>query len=420
MDKRAGRELLAAPAGLELFTVAPGPWPEWEIGWRDLSGGPRGRVGGPATVRVVESGPVRAAIEVSRTFEGSLVTQRIRLAAGEAGDRVEVDTRLDWNTPATLLKAAFPLTARNAKATYDLGVGAIQRGNATETLYEVPAQQWADITAADGSFGVAVLNDSKYGWDKPADGVLRLSLVHSPPHIEKEHGRHRFLYAVAGHRGDWRRGGIPALGARINQPLAAFQAPSHPGGLGKRLSMLRVSAPQVAVSALKMAEESREVIVRLFESHGAPVRDARLAGRAHRRRARVTARSSRSPRAAIGAGPPTALAQPEAGAGPSVSATDRRAREGTPPRPAGPPLPGSSTAPSSSRWSLTGRGPSRCASHRLPCASHPRPASPSRWTSTPTCRARTTSPATVISTDRGARFPPSCSRAPSSQAACGS
>lgn len=276
LDKRAGRELLSAPAGLELFTVAPGPWPEWEIAWRDLAGGPRGRVGGPVKARVIEAGRVRAAIEVSRAFDGSLVTQRIRLAAGEAGDRVEIDTRIDWNTPATLLKASFPLTARNARATYDLGVGTIQRGNDTATLYEVPAQRWADISAPDGSFGVAVLDDSKYGWDKPSDGVLRLSLVHSPPSIEKDYGRHRFLYAIAGHRGDWREGGVPAIGARLNQPLVAFQAPPHAGGLGKRFSMLRVSAPQVAVSAFKMAEESREVIVRLFEQYGRPVRDAKL------------------------------------------------------------------------------------------------------------------------------------------------
>jgi len=275
-DKRARRSVLSAPATLSAFTVAPGPWPEWEIHWRDLTKGFRGHVNARATTRIVERGPARVAIEVSRAFEGSLITQRIRLAAGGAGDRVEIDTRVDWNTPATLLKADFPLSARNAKATYDIGVGTIQRGNDTETLYEVPAQKWADITSPDASYGVAILNDSKYGWDKPSDGVLRLSLIHSPPNVAKEYGRHRFLYAIAGHRGDWRDGGVPALGARLNQPLVAFQAPSHAGALGKRFSMLRVSAPQVAVSALKMAEDSREVVVRLFEQHGRPVKDARL------------------------------------------------------------------------------------------------------------------------------------------------
>lgn len=275
-DKRAGRDVLSRPAGLALFKVATGQWPEWEIHWRDLTNGARGRVEAPATARVVERGPARAAIEVTRAFEGSLITQRIRLAAGDAGDRVEVDSRVDWNTPATLLKAEFPLAASNPMATYDIGVGSIQRGNDTETLYEVPAQRWADITATDGSYGVSILDESKYGWDKPSDSVLRLSLIHSPPSIWKEYGRHRFLHAIAGHRGDWREGGTPALGARVNQPLVAFQAPSHPGDLGKRFSMLRVSAPSVAVSALKMAEEGREVIVRLFEQHGKPVTGARL------------------------------------------------------------------------------------------------------------------------------------------------
>ena len=60
-----------------------------------------------------------------------------------------------------LLKAEFPLNIENEKATYDLGIGSIQRGNNTETAYEVYAQYWADLTDHDGSYGVSVMNDSK-------------------------------------------------------------------------------------------------------------------------------------------------------------------------------------------------------------------------------------------------------------------
>ena len=57
-----------------------------------------------------------------------------------------------------------------------------------------------------------MLNDSKYGWDKPADNVLRLTLLHTPlpratPYqSSNDLGHHRFTYAIAGHRGDWRDG----------------------------------------------------------------------------------------------------------------------------------------------------------------------------------------------------------------------
>lgn len=63
---------------------------------------------------------------------------------------------------------------------YDLGLGTIKRGNNTEKAYEVCAQQWADMTAPDNSYGISILNNCKYGWDKPNDNTLRLTLFHSP------------------------------------------------------------------------------------------------------------------------------------------------------------------------------------------------------------------------------------------------
>lgn len=78
------------------------------------------------------------------------------------------------------MKAEFPLNIANTEATYDLGLGSVKRGNNTETAYEVYAQYWADLTDRSGNYGVSVLNDSKYGWDKPDDNTLRLTLLHTP------------------------------------------------------------------------------------------------------------------------------------------------------------------------------------------------------------------------------------------------
>ena len=69
---------------------------------------------------------------------GSTIVQRVSLTQG--GDRVDVENDIDWKSPNTLLKAAFPFAASNPKATYDLGLGTIQRGNNQPTAYEVPAQ----------------------------------------------------------------------------------------------------------------------------------------------------------------------------------------------------------------------------------------------------------------------------------------
>jgi len=56
----------------------------------------------------VENGPARVAVEVSREAEGSKFVQTIRLAAGDAGNRVEFGHVMDWKTKEANLKVVFP------------------------------------------------------------------------------------------------------------------------------------------------------------------------------------------------------------------------------------------------------------------------------------------------------------------------
>ncbi|HEX3866455.1 MAG TPA: glycoside hydrolase family 38 C-terminal domain-containing protein, partial [Gemmatimonadaceae bacterium] len=225
-DRAAARELLRAPIRLEMRDDPSPDKPAWRILYSTINAPVREYPVSPR-VRVVESGPWRVTVEITRQAAGSTIVQRVSLAKG--GDRVDVDTTVDWKSPNTLLKAAFPFAASNPKATYDLGLGTIQRGDNTDKAYEVPAQKWADITDTSGTFGAAVLNDSKYGWDKPADHILRLTLLHtplpraSPYQSSNDLGHHHFVYSIAGHRGDWRDGQVPGRAAALNQPLLAFQ-----------------------------------------------------------------------------------------------------------------------------------------------------------------------------------------------------
>ncbi|RPJ66862.1 MAG: alpha-mannosidase, partial [Acidobacteria bacterium] len=277
VDKEAGSELLQAPVRLAMFDNPSPSWPAWEILWESLSVPPREYVDGPV-VRIVERGPARVAVEIRRAARGSTFVQRVRLAEG--GDRVEFEHDIDWRTPGTLLKASFPFKAANPTATYDLGLGTVDRPNSTASTYEVPGQQWADVTDGSGRFGAAVLNDAKYGWDKPSDHEVRLTLIHTPMpknsfvyQSSNDIGRHRFTYAIAGHAGGWREGRVPSRAARLNQPVVAFQGDPHTGPLGRSLSLLDVSdgSGQVAVRALKKAEDSDDIVVRVQELYGQPV-----------------------------------------------------------------------------------------------------------------------------------------------------
>ncbi|HWK12407.1 MAG TPA: glycoside hydrolase family 38 C-terminal domain-containing protein, partial [Vicinamibacterales bacterium] len=273
-DKDAKRELLRAPIMLELRDDPSSNWPAWEVLYDTVQAPAREYVSHP-TMKVIERGPVRAAIEITRRASGSTFVQRVSLIAG--GDRVNVENLVDWQSPNSLLKVSFPLTASNPKATYDLGVGVIERTGNEPDKYEVPAQKWADLTDTTGSFGVGIINDSKYGWDKPDDGTLRLTLLHTPRPTARytyqssnDLGHHRFVFAIAGHAGDWRQGRLPARAAELNQPLVAFEADAHDGDLGPSFSMASLDDPtgQVAITAMKHAEDSDEIVVRLQERYG--------------------------------------------------------------------------------------------------------------------------------------------------------
>jgi len=283
-DKLNGdREILAAPAGLEFQYEKPKRYPAWNMDWDDRQQPPFDHVAGPAECEVTEKGPVRVAIRVRREARDSIFVQEIRLAAGDAGRRVEFDTEIDWQSTTCSLKAAFPLAVNNSKATYNMGLGTIRRRTNDPKKYEVPSREWFDLTDASGEYGVTVLEDCKFGSDKPDGNTLRLTLLFTPgvrrgykDQATQDWGRHEMLYALYGHIGDWREGRSEWQGRRVNQPLIAFEAPRHAGPLGNRFSLVSVDTPQVDVRALKMAEESDHVIVRLQELWGRNTEEVRL------------------------------------------------------------------------------------------------------------------------------------------------
>ena len=102
------------------------------------------------------------------------------MSEGANDERIDIINEIDWSTKDAVLKAEFPMNVKNQEAVYDLGIGTVKRKNNTDIAYEVYAQQWADITSPDKSYGISILNDCKYGWDKPNDNTLRLTLLHAP------------------------------------------------------------------------------------------------------------------------------------------------------------------------------------------------------------------------------------------------
>ena len=218
------------------------------------------------SIHVVESGPLRAVIRVVKKFQNSRFTQDITLYAGVP--RVDCATQVDWHEKHILLKVAFPIAVSSRAASYEIPFGAIRRPTTRETSiekakFEVPALRWADLS--DGSYGVSILNESKYGYDTK-DNVIRLTLLRSPawPDPQADEGEHQFTYAIYPHKGGWEEAGTVRRGYELNVPLLVRVETSHAGTLPTAKSFVSIDAPSVILAAMKKAEDDDSLVLRLY------------------------------------------------------------------------------------------------------------------------------------------------------------
>lgn len=270
-DKRSSFESLAAGAcgnQLQTFKDTPKNYDAWNIDSGTLDHFTP--IEQADSVKLVESNPLRAVIRVTRTWQSSHFVQDIILYA--SSPTVDVENDIDWHETHVLLKAAFPLAASAPQATYEIPYGTIERPTTRtnsweQARFEVPAMRWADL--GDGSHGFSLINDSKYGYDD-AGNVLRLSLLRSPtwPDPEADRGHHHFGYQLYPHAGTWQQALTERAGYDYNYKLQAAQVAAHTGTLPAEHSFLTVTPENVVLTAVKKAEDSNALILRVFEWAG--------------------------------------------------------------------------------------------------------------------------------------------------------
>ena len=270
-DLRANREVLAEGQFgnvLHLHDDRPNNYDAWDI---DLFYNEQCiDLLGVQSVEVTDAHQLRACVRVVREFGKSRVTQTIVLRANSP--RIDFETEVDWFEDHKLLKAAFPVAIRSARATYEIQYGHTERPTHSNTTwdmarFEVCAQKWADLS--EGDYGVALLNECKYGHDI-AGNVIRLSLLRSPvsPDPTADRGHHRFTYSLLPHPGDFRSGRVIEEAYALNLPLSWVSTLAHAGSMPSEGSLFSVDRQGITIEAIKKAEREEAIIVRLYESHG--------------------------------------------------------------------------------------------------------------------------------------------------------
>ena len=185
---------------------------------------------------------------------------------------MDVKTKVEWHEQHILLKVAFPLSAGNEKATFEIPYGSVQRPTtrrtpAEQAEFEVPAIQWGDLS--DAKHGFSLLNNCKYGYDAKGN-VLRLSLLRSPtwPDPHADQGHHEFTYSLYPHGGTWKEAATVNQGYDLNYPLMSGQTEKHQGALGPEHSFLRIDPGNVVLTAIKKAEDGGDLVFRYYEWAG--------------------------------------------------------------------------------------------------------------------------------------------------------
>lgn len=282
IDKKNRIKLLDAPIKMAcLKDTGALSYPSWEIRKKDIDREPLYYANAPQ-FEIVENGPARVAIKVSRELDHSTIEQTVYLESG--CEYIRVLNNVDWRSRRTMLKTVFPFSCYNKYASYDLGLGVIKRENNTETLYEVPAQKWADITAGSGKYGVSVFSDCKYGWDKPSSNTLRLTCIHTPAGaFTKETrqdlqdlGRNTFSFAIYSHKGGFENG-TQYESECFLKPFTAFQTGARRAGeLTDSFSFMKVSDKNCVIRAVKLAQDANGIIIRVNEGGGVERKDVKL------------------------------------------------------------------------------------------------------------------------------------------------
>ncbi|PTX54899.1 alpha-mannosidase [Litoreibacter ponti] len=267
-DKRSNRDvLMPGEIGNRLIAFEDRPicWDAWDIDpfYEDRPE----IVQGDTKVRTVESGPLRAAVEVTTKWRSSTICQRIELCAHST--RLDFVSEVDWHERHTLMKAAFPTSIQATSADFDIQWGRITRATTRDTSFdaarfEVPAQKWGSVS--DDDLAVAVLNDCKYGYDV-LGGRIRITLIKSStsPDPGADQGHHEFTYSLFSFDPD-RPELLNSEAYALNIPLRLIDASTQP--TGRSVGLIESQNSDIIVQTLKPADDGNGMILRVFETLG--------------------------------------------------------------------------------------------------------------------------------------------------------
>ena len=267
-DFRADRELLAeGQCGNVLMTYEDKPhsYDNWNIfDYYKEKAWPIDRL---ICAEVTERGPYRGSLRLRWQYLDTVIQETIRVYANSP--RVDFLFETDWKEKQILLKALFPLDINTTEATYEIQYGNVKRPTSRNTSweqakFEVCCHKWMDIS--EGGFGVAFLNDCKYGVSV-YENIVGLSLLKSGvyPNVNADREPHQATYSVLPHLESWKEADVVRQAYLLNNPLKICRGNGRDAVLPAQYSQAFCDSRNIMIEVYKQAEDRKTQILRLYE-----------------------------------------------------------------------------------------------------------------------------------------------------------
>lgn len=267
MDKENDREVLEPMSSANQLSVYVDEGSAWDIPF-DYDNKMPDRFELQNIATTIE-GP-RAIVKHTYTYCESKLIQEVILTKGSR--RIDFNTKVDWQETHKMLRTSFPVDIYAKEATCDIQFGTIKRPTHRNTTwdmakYEVAGHKFVDLSQRD--YGVALMNDSKYGY-KVYENNIDLNLLRSTeyPGESADKGQHEFTYSLYPHNGDHIDGQVSRAAYELNLPLKKVQVTSSLNTMQNTQSFLEVDDDNIVIEAIKKAESDDSIIVRLYENSG--------------------------------------------------------------------------------------------------------------------------------------------------------
>ncbi len=232
-----------------------------------------------AQFKIIERGPIRVTMKVVSRYNSSTLTQYFSLRKGSK--TIDVKATIDWHEQHKLLKLAYGTVFGNSPAYYEIPFGVISRPADGE---EEPGLNW--IALREDDLGLAMLNNNKYSFSVK-NNVMNLTVVRSP--LYGDHGRerdeeceftdqgcHEFAYSLMPIRQNgWSE--VIKEGKKLNLSMTNIMENNHKGTLSRKFCGFVCNRENIVVSALKVSEDQKGIVIRAYETDGVAT-DAELSG----------------------------------------------------------------------------------------------------------------------------------------------